>query len=359
MAAVADDPSADVVVLAESGDTKAALALAERLDAAEPRLVLARIRRTEKGPLDALDNVVFVDANPIRRDQLQHAVAVAVGRASPEIEADVDVEALPADKVLTPEEALSRGELILLAEDNLTNQDVIRRQLAALGYTCDIADDGELALAAWRSKPYALLLTDCHMPNMDGFELTAAIRADEADGHERACIIAITASALESEAERCFAAGMDDFLSKPVAMPALKAALAKWMPAGGDGAVAVVEPVPATPGDEDAVVDPAFLRDSFGDDAELIAEILGDYVAPALGIVGEIDAAYGEHSAAGIGAAAHKLKSASRAVGADSLADLCERLEAAGKAEDWDSINGDYPALAPAMAAVKAHIEAL
>ena len=109
----------------------------------------------------------------------------------------------------------------------------------------------------------------------------------------------------------------------------------------------------------DAVVDPAFLRDSFGDDGSLIAEILGDYVQPALDIVAEIDAAYAAHSATSVGAAAHKLKSASRSIGANALADLCERLEAAGKADDWDAVEADYPALAAAMEAVKSYIESL
>jgi CheY-like chemotaxis protein len=252
--------------------------------------------------------------------------------------------------------------LILLAEDNVTNQDVIRRQLGLLGYACDIAEDGELALTAWRSKPYALLLTDCHMPNMDGFELTAAIRGDEVDRPERARIVAITANALQGEAERCIAAGMDDYLAKPVAMPALKSTLQKWMPASGYADAPdteVIVQATAASAAAGAVVDPRFLRESFGDDADFIKEIMGDYVEPALGIVAEIDAAWDSRSATGIGAAAHKLKSASRAIGADALADLCERLEVAGKSEDWAAIEADYPTLAPSMTAVQAHIEAL
>ena len=82
-------------------------------------------------------------------------------------------------------------------------------------------------------------------------------------------------------------------------------------------------------------------------------------LAPALAIVDEIDTAFTERSAAGIQAAAHKLKSSSRAIGANALADLCERLEAAGKAEDWEAIEASYPTLAQAVVAVKAHIEAL
>jgi HPt (histidine-containing phosphotransfer) domain-containing protein len=82
-------------------------------------------------------------------------------------------------------------------------------------------------------------------------------------------------------------------------------------------------------------------------------------VEPAREIVAEIDAAVATRSITAVGAAAHKLKSASRAIGADTLADLCERLEHAGKADDWEGIEAEYPALAPAMAAVSAYIEAL
>jgi len=164
------------------------------------------------------------------------AVAVAAGRASPEIQHEEKVFAIPNRLAPTTEEALEQGKLILLAEDNLTNQDVIHRQLLRLGYACEIADDGEEAYAMWCSKSYALLLTDCHMPEWDGFELTAAIRKDEESGSNRAPIIAITANALQGEAERCIAGGMDDYLSKPVEMKALLEKLQKWM---GDGGIAI------------------------------------------------------------------------------------------------------------------------
>jgi len=354
------EPSCDIVVLTDGWSMAKAVELDDLLrqqfQAPRPRLVLAGMARDGQ---EQLEDSIFLEANPIRRQALARAVAIAGGLASPDVDDQFEAETLVARQAPTPEDALASGELILLAEDNVTNQDVIRRQLATLGYACEIADDGALALAAWQSKPYALLLTDCHMPNMDGFELTLAIRSGEVDKSARARIVAITANALQGEAERCIAAGMDDYLAKPVAMPDLKATLEKWMPAGSGGGAAAVEPVIATPRDEGAVVDPAFLRDSFGDDAQLIADILRDYLEPAQDIVAEMAAAYGERSTADMGAAAHKLKSASRAIGADALADLCESLETAGKADDWQAIEADYADLAPAMADVKAHIEAL
>jgi len=88
-----------------------------------------------------------------------------------------------------------------------------------------MADDGKQALDAYKSKPYAMLLTDCHMPVMDGFQLTREIREIEKHSGSRLPIIAITASVLAAELERCFDAGMDGTLSKPLEMPKLKATL--------------------------------------------------------------------------------------------------------------------------------------
>ena len=307
-----------------------------------------------------------LDGNPLRQAQLVTAVAVAAGRASPLVKPDVDDGTGEDAIALSIDDALANGTLILLAEDNLTNQQVIGRQLTKLGYTCEIEDDGKLALDAWRNRDYALLLTDCHMPNMDGFELTASIRADEEDREDRAPIIAVTANALEGEAERCISAGMDDYLSKPLAMVDLKNTLRKWMPAAQAGvappAVKTDESNPSAQADvntRSGVVDPKFLRETFGDDEETIREIMQDYVGPAGETVGEIDAAYEAKDAAQIGAAGHKLKSASRSIGADGLADICARLEAAGKSDDWPEIERNYDQLEPMFTAVMANIAAM
>jgi len=301
----------------------------------------------------------------LRQARFINAVAVAAGRASPLVKPDDATDAGDDVVALTVDEALSQGTLILLAEDNLTNQQVIGRQLTKLGYTCEMADDGKLALEAWRKRDYALLLSDCHMPNMDGFELTAAIRGDEEGSGKRSPIIAVTANALEGEAERCIAAGMDDYLSKPLAMADLKATLKKWMP----GAVPMAQAAESTdsqpekggdelPAETGRAVEPKFLRETFGDDEDLIKEILMDFVEPARATVGEIDTAFQSRDAAGLGAAAHKLKSSSRSVGAEGLADLCAELEKAGKSGDWDSIEVGHPKLASAIDAVTSEIEA-
>jgi len=118
---------------------------------------------------------------------------------------------------------------ILVAEDNDINQIVVEKQLLQLGYRAKIVGGGIQALDEWSSGAYDLLLTDCHMPRLDGFGLSEKIRGIELkEGRTRLPIIAITANALIGEAERCYAAGMDDYLSKPVKLAELKETIERW-----------------------------------------------------------------------------------------------------------------------------------
>jgi CheY-like chemotaxis protein/HPt (histidine-containing phosphotransfer) domain-containing protein len=265
-------------------------------------------------------------------------------------EEDVAVE---TKKAPTIKEAEIAGTLILVAEDNVTNQDVVRRQLNLLGYAVEMFDDGKQALEASKSKRYATLLTDCHMPVMDGFELTGKIREIEKGGNSRMPIIAITASTFEAEVDRCYAAGMDDFLSKPTEIPKLKTVLRKWMPASESAKDAVKDEKlshteradAAASGDGNVCIDPSAFKSVFGGDEATFKEVLKDFVEPATSNVGEIEASFSERLADGVAKAAHKLKSSAHAVGANELADLCLTLESAGKAEDLDEIDKAAPRL--------------
>ena len=130
------------------------------------------------------------------------------------------------------DEAIRLGRLILVAEDNEINQSVVRHQLAKLGYQCDIAADGRKAFEKWMSGAYGLLLTDIHMPYMDGYQLAQAIRAEEAKrvtGHLP--ILALSADVLNGEAERCEAAGMDGYMAKPISLVCLNEELSNRLPA--------------------------------------------------------------------------------------------------------------------------------
>ena len=218
-------------------------------------------------------------------------------------------------------QALARGQLILLAEDNETNREVIQEQLRLLGYSCELAEDGAIALAMWQrgqttgKSRYALLLTDCHMPHLDGFGLTDAIRQAEPPG-SRVPIIAITANAMEGEARRCRERGMDDYLSKPLRMSDLAPLLEKWLPLD----------VP--------VWNPDCLTALVGDNPAMQKRLLDKFLLSARQQVTHILAACAGDDAPAVQAVAHPLKSAARTVGAMALGELCEALEVAGRSGD-------------------------
>ena len=177
-----------------------------------------------------LPNSYVVQRLPVLPSYVLQGLAVLDGRASPGVDLST-AERTPSAGVQTIEEAEAQNRLILLVEDDTTNQFVIKHQLNILGYAMEIADDGKRGLEMWQTGRFDLVLTDCHMPVMDGFEMTDAIReAEKQTGSPHVPIVAITANALQGEAERCLESGMDDYLSKPVELERLGHALGRWLP---------------------------------------------------------------------------------------------------------------------------------
>jgi PAS domain S-box-containing protein len=223
---------------------------------------------------------------------------------------------------------------ILVAEDNHINRRVIAQQLALLGLQCDTAEDGFAALERWRQGHHSLLLTDLHMPGMDGYELTARIRSEETSGR-RMPIVALTANALRGERERCIDAGMDDFMLKPVQVAVLQEVLTHWLQQDLERPT---PPCTATPSAEDSlpvpVYDPTALPALIGNDAALIAEFLGEYRRSACDTAHSIRKACEDGDWRRAGELAHRLKSSSRSVGAMQLGEICATLEQAGRNDD-------------------------
>jgi signal transduction histidine kinase len=189
---------------------------------ASPHVVVAR--GAHGLPRTDAQGVVCVGGDALHQGDLLRAVALAAGLALPEVESVRQLSVDPPDAA-----AGAPKGLILVAEDNETNQMVIGRQLALLGYASEVVGDGRAALERWRSGRFALLLTDVHMPEMDGYELSTAIRREEAEGVHRP-IIALTALAMKGDDARCRQAGMDDYLSKPLQLDRLGAVLTRWLP---------------------------------------------------------------------------------------------------------------------------------
>jgi signal transduction histidine kinase/CheY-like chemotaxis protein/HPt (histidine-containing phosphotransfer) domain-containing protein len=284
--------------------------------------------------------LVVVDGNLLSRKTFVGAVAVAAGRAQLPGRDNVPAEASVTPAPLSREQARRQGSLILVAEDNEYNQKVILQQLLLLGRTADIANNGQEALMRWQCGNYALLITDLHMPLMDGYKLTAAIRAAEL-GRPRIPIIAFTANALKGEADRCKAIGMDDYLSKPVQLAELKAMLKKWQP--------VVFSLPfngpaASPDPQPPAVDVRVLAALVGGDAAVIREFLGDFHCSARHISDQLQTACKAADSLAAVSSAHQLKSAARSVGAMALGELCAAMEVAGKAGDQATLARLLPA---------------
>ncbi len=298
-------------------------------------------RGQRRSPRLRENGVVTVDGNLLPRRALIKAVALAANRIRDEAKQPFPTPEAGLD-LLPGAQAEERPEVILVAEDNETNQAVIRRQLALLGYAITVAGNGREAWELWKTSRYSLLLTDIHMPEMDGYELCAAIRASET-GMAHIPIIAVTANALKGEAEHCRAIGMDDYLSKPLQLADLRKTLKKWLPPGTldrSAAESTVNssrvPTPVSPPDApngSGPLDIAVLQRLVGNDPEVINECLLSFRKTATKTSAELIAAYHAGETAQVGAAAHKLKSSARSVGAVSLGELCATMEDACSAK--------------------------
>ena len=289
------------------------------------------------------DGTVRIDGNVMTRAMLYKAVAIAAGRDEDEEgSATTHGRQESAFRIVSRDEALQSGRLILVAEDNETNQKVIQRQMALLGYAADIVDNGALALERWSNCPYALLLTDLHMPEMDGYQLAREIRSQEQNGSHMP-IIALTANAQRNEIYRCRSVGIDDHLIKPAQLSELQAMVEKWLPpdpSNGEAAPLSREPAVSAVEPGKAPFDMTVLAGLVGDDPDILRDFLADYHKSTTAIAASLRTAYRLTDMAGCAEAAHKLASSAEAVGAKALSTICRQIEQAGRTRRGSAVAG-------------------
>ncbi len=253
---------------------------------------------------------------------------------------------------------------VLLAEDNPVNQRVGEAMLAKLGLGMRFAANGEEAVRLAQAETFDLILMDCHMPVMDGYEASAAIRARASA--QRVPIIALTANVMEGNRERCLAAGMDDFLAKPYSLDQLRAVLRRWMCTSADTTAADDAQPAATDAqrvEDDITIDRGFL-DQFRElDPEgglaLAKRILTVYLDTCGKTFTEIEAGTTAGDGEGLRRAAHSLKSSSGNVGAKRLYALLRNFENLGRDGRVDEARDHLDELRRAFAHTCAELHAL
>lgn len=269
---------------------------------------------------------------PVTRPALWRAVAIGLGlEAADEIEIDFREDLAFAPPPV--EDARSAGALVLVAEDNETNQVVVRQMLGRMGFACEIAENGRIALDMLVTPGYGLLLTDFNMPVMDGFELTRAVRRNEAESGARLPIIALTADALAGTEEACIEAGMDGYLTKPIDSRKLGRVLAQHLPQAldlrrpvADDGEAAPAPVAVIDWDRE-IFDPDTLGATFGGLDDEAKEMIRGAADTWAGRVADVNVALAAEDIKKARDAAHILKGAALSVGANRLGRIAADLQ--------------------------------
>ena len=273
-------------------------------------------------------NIFYINASPLCKSNFMLSILVAAGLHKPK----QIKKARTMNHYLSSEEALAANRLVLLVEDNRLNQEVLTEQLHILGYSVEVANNGEEGLDMWRKNSYSLILTDLHMPKMSGYDMVEKIR-EEASLLEsidaQPYIIAVTANALKGERERCLAVGINDFITKPIELNALEDTLRQWsdlyskQPQQVNSAEKSVMPIDMESANK-------YIN---GDDAKII-RFFKMYLEQSQEQIKAINFAVLQSNKAEIISACHQLKSISKTVGANIVADLAQSFEDKCKSDE-------------------------
>lgn len=330
----------------------------------------------------------FIDylTKPVRQSQLYDSIINIMdsetGVTTPRYIRKLKPEATP----------VAKSGKILVAEDNPINQEMALHQLRKLGFSATVVSNGAEVLEAISQQQFDLILMDCQMPDMDGFETTRRIRQMESAGGSHVPIVAMTANAMRGDREACLAAGMDDYLSKPVNLHQLERMLGYWLSNGGNGSKmlprlrlprpTVIEPASSKPVQESRLLQPTptsplentvaelpvldskilrGIRELQGEDEDdLLDELIKIYFREAPLQLANLRQAQINADAALLRRVAHTLKSSSLNLGAKQFSEWCKELEQAGRdgtfegvAEKIERLEKEFPMVQKALELVR------
>lgn len=289
---------------------------------------------------------------PVRHDELRDCLRTVLGLA--ETHKPKEVRALSTVPQLVTRHTVAENiqhRRVLVVEDNLVNQKLAVRMVEKLGYQPDVVDNGHEALTALKNGDYTAILMDCQMPIMDGFETTKNIRereataaasitpaGDDAQSNRPSSsmphipIIAVTANAMQGDRERCLAAGMDDYLSKPIKLEELRAALARWATLPPDRTISeTCQPTQTTADPTRGVFDPARMYQNIGGDNDLFAQLICLFLDRHQAMLAEIRTALADADSSAVERAAHTFKGTAGNLCASEVGLTASRLEAVGR----------------------------
>ncbi|MEG4853385.1 PAS domain S-box protein [Microcoleus sp. B5-D4] len=258
------------------------------------------------------------------------------------------IEEPPANPTSNRASAIDNRELaslkILLVEDTPINQKVGLNQLRVLGCTADVANNGAEALSMVALKKYDIVLMDCQMPILDGYEATRKLRRREAadaagkmESHQKTVVIAMTANALKGDREKCLAAGMDDYISKPIAIEKLKSVLANWSVKLKIGTPKFkAEELQNSEPDIESVVDMARLHEISGADLEFEREILQAFVVDTGSYLEAAKGAIASRDMETLARHAHQIKGVSATAAVRLMPDMADQLQSLSESNDLE-----------------------
>ncbi len=299
--------------------------------------------------VDLMDGEILLESEPGQGATFSITLTLPVSGTSGEIVQNPHPEVV--QRAVNPLfEDAENAPLVLAVDDHPINRDLLARQLRLLGLRTETAENGGDALLKWREGRFALVITDCHMPEMDGYAFTRSVRKIEAEERlSRTPIIAWTANALPEEVEHCHASGMDGLLVKPANLAQLKKTLAKWLSlAGADNS----EPIPVLPdadsGQIAGPIDYAVLEQIEPDSAAQI-RILHDFQLHIRTDQTRLLELLELGDQANVKSVAHRMKGSSRMVGARMLVDVCATIEQAARDGDMAGARAAKTALDEAI----------